>query len=78
MWISKKKYERMQQAIKAADNTLLKQNKIICRLNDENKHLAHLLGLYEACLRKGVKVDFPGTDRKEIKQPGTNSTPINY
>lgn len=78
MWISKKKYERLRQMINSADKALLRQNSLICKLNEENKHLTHLLGLYEACLSKGVKVDFPGTDRKEIKQPGTNSTPINY
>lgn len=48
------------QATIAEDNRLLSdQNKVIVRLQEENKQLRHLLGLYEACINKGIKIDFP-------------------
>ena len=48
------------QATIAEDNRLLsEQNKVIVSLQEENKQLRHLLGLYEACINKGIKIDFP-------------------
>lgn len=73
MFISKKKFQKMLLAMKASDELLLKQNNMIVKLNEENRHLTKLVGLYEACLNKGVKVDFPGTDRKGDNKPDNNS-----
>ena len=42
------------------DNRMLSdQNKEIVRLKEELKHAKSLIGLYEACLTQGIKVDFP-------------------
>ena len=42
------------------DNLMLsQQNKVIVGLQEENKQLRKLLGLYEACINKGIKIDFP-------------------
>lgn len=73
MFITKKKYQEMLNAIAHADDLLIKQNRMIVKLNEENRHLSKLVGLYEACLNKGVKVDFPGTDRKGDNKPDNNS-----
>jgi galactose mutarotase-like enzyme len=52
-------YKRMV----ADDNRMLtEQNKEIVRLQEELKHAKRLWGLYEACLNKGVKIDFPDAD----------------
>lgn len=61
----------------AEDNELLtKQNKEIVRLQEENKQLRHLLGLYEACINKGIKIDFPNStgDGKEEISSGVDTT----
>ena len=46
---------------KIEDDTRLlsDQNREIVRLKEELKHAKSLIGLYEACLTKGIKVDFP-------------------
>ena len=42
------------------DNLLLSQkNKVIVGLQEENRQLRKLLDLYEACINKGIKIDFP-------------------
>lgn len=42
------------------DNLLLsQQNKVIVGLQEENRQLRKLLDLYEACINKGIKIDFP-------------------
>ena len=38
------------------------------KLREENKKLRKLLGLYEACITKGVDIDFPNSDIK-AEQP---------
>ena len=59
----KNKYETIiaqYRKIIADDNRMLSdQNKEIVRLKEELKHAKSLIGLYEACLTKGIKVDFP-------------------
>lgn len=65
------------QATIAEDNRLLsEQNKVIVRLQEENKQLRHLLGLYEACINKGIKIDFPNStgDGKEENLSGVDTT----
>lgn len=59
MFITKKKFEIMKQKIKQLDNIVLRQNKLIVQLNEEVKHYQKLVGLYEACLKHGTKIDFP-------------------
>ena len=65
------------QAIIAKDNQILSdQNKEIVRLQEENKQLRHLLGLYEACINKGIKIDFPNSTGggKEENLSGVDTT----
>lgn len=65
------------QATISEDNRLLsEQNKVIVRLQEENKQLRHLLGLYEACINKGIKIDFPNStgDGKEENLSGVDTT----
>lgn len=46
---------------KIEDDTrmLSDQNREIVRLKEELKHAKRLLGLYEACIMTGTKIDFP-------------------
>lgn len=46
---------------KIEDDTRLlsDQNREIVRLKEELKHAKRLLGLYEACIMTGTKIDFP-------------------
>lgn len=59
------------------DNLLLsQQNKVIVGLQEENRQLRKLLDLYEACINKGIKIDFPNSTGggKEEDRSGTDTT----
>lgn len=43
---------------------LKEQNREIVRLSEELRQAKHLIGLYEACIQKGVKIDFPNSTVK--------------
>lgn len=62
------KYDAMIENMKkiiADDNRMLtEQNKEIVRLQEELKHAKRLLGLYEACIMTGTKIDFPNSTVK--------------
>lgn len=60
-FISEKKLNKYIETIENANKLLKEQNRIIVTLNEENKHLSHLLGLYEACIKQGVTIDFPNS-----------------
>ena len=65
------------QATIAEDNRLLsEQNKVIVGLQEENRQLRKLLDLYEACINKGIKIDFPNSTGggKEEYISGTDTT----
>lgn len=64
-----KSYEK----IISDDNRMLtEQNKVIVKLQEENRQLRKLLDLYEACINKGIKIDFPDVTGggKELKDNG--------
>lgn len=48
-----------------------RDNEIITRQDKEIKKLKKLLGLYEACINKGVDIDFPNSDLK-AEEPSDN------
>ena len=48
-----------------------RDNEIITRQDQEIKKLKKLLGLYEACINKGVDIDFPNSDLK-AEEPSDN------
>ena len=51
--------ESLQATITKDNQILSDQNKEIVRLQEENRQLRKLLDLYEACIKKGIKIDFP-------------------
>jgi len=59
MIISQKKYNDMMKLIEDSSNLILRQNKMIHQMQEESKQQEKLIGLYEACINKGIKVDFP-------------------
>lgn len=69
--------EEMKRIISDDNRMLTEQNKEIIRLQEENKQLKHLLGLYEACINKGVKVDFPDVTGKGGKKVQNGSKGFN-
>ena len=66
------------------DNLFIsQQSKVIVGLQEENKQLRKLLDLYEACINKGVKIDFPDVTGKGGKtvqngSKGFNADNIKY
>lgn len=77
MFITKKKFEIMEQKIKQLDNIAVRQNKLIVHLNEEVKHYQKLVGLYEACLKHGTKIDFPDVTGR-VKGGSDNPVNNNY
>lgn len=77
MIITKEKYDGMCSLIKHQNDIIETQSKVITRLKEEVNQCNKLIGLYEACLSKGIQVDFPdvtgqGERRSEV-EPGTDS-----
>ena len=70
MALGKKKQEQellikhLKKVIEDDNRMLSEQNKEIVRLQEELKHAKSLLGLYEACLITGTKIDFPDVTGK--------------
>ena len=56
--------ENLNKIITDDKRMLSDQNKEIVRLQEELKHAKSLLGLYEACLMTGTKIDFPDVTGK--------------
>ena len=77
MFISKKKFEIMKNNIKHLDSIAVRQNKLIVQLNEEVKHYQKLIGLYEACLKHGTKIDFPDVTGR-VKGGSDNTVNNNY
>lgn len=59
--ITKKNLENLLAKYK---DIIRRDNEIITRQDKEIKKLRKLLGLYEACINKGVDIDFPNSDLK--------------
>ena len=68
----RKVIEKYKKIIADDDLTMSQQNKVIVGLQEENKQLRKLLDLYEACINKGIKIDFPDVTggRKEDNVSG--------
>lgn len=77
MFITKKKFEMMKNNIKHLDTIAIRQNKLIVQLNEEVKHYQKLIGLYEACLKHGIKIDFPDVTGR-VKGGSDNPVNNNY
>ena len=83
MIISKERYDKMIGVIQDQDELILNQNRLLHQLQEENRQQAKLIGLYEACINKGIQVDFPDVTGKGGKQvqkgyKGKSSDDIQY
>lgn len=56
--------ENLKKIIADDNRMLSEQNKEIVRIQEELKNAKSLLGLYEACLMTGTKIDFPDVTGK--------------
>ena len=65
---SNKKYEALLNPYR---DIIRKNNEIITKQDKEIKKLKKLLGLYEACINKGVEIDFPNSGLK-AEEPSDN------
>lgn len=76
MIISQKKYNSMVKLIEESSDLILRQNKMIHQMQEEIKQQEKLIGLYEACITKGVQIDFPDVTGREKGEdnndPGTD------
>lgn len=59
MIISKEHWQKTCSLIKKQDDIIKSQQTVINRLKEEVHQCNKLIGLYEACMSKGIKVDFP-------------------
>ena len=68
MLVTKAKLESLIEKYK---DIIRRDNEIITRQDKEIKKLKKLLELYEACITKGVDIDFPNSDLK-AEEPSDN------
>ena len=55
---------KLDNLIETYRDIIRRNNEIITRQDKEIKKLKKLLGLYEACITKGVDIDFPNSGIK--------------
>ena len=77
MIISQKKYNNMMKIIEDSSNLILRQNKMIHQMQEEIKQQEKLIGLYEACINKGIQIDFPDVTGKGGKTVQNGSKGFN-
>lgn len=70
--------EKYRSIINDDNRLLMEQNKKIVRLEEELKQAKHLIGLYEACINKGVKIDFPNSEGRERNADDTGTDSIDF
>ena len=70
--------ERYRDIIKEDNRLLMEQNKKIVGLEEELKQAKHLIGLYEACINKGVKIEFPNSEGRERIADDTDTGNIDF
>ena len=74
--VSQKKYDELMDLCKAQNETIVKLNKRLKQAIEEVRQATKLIGFYEACINKGVQVDFPnstGGGKEEIED-GADTT----
>ena len=74
--VSQKKYDELMDLCKAQNETIVKLNKRLKQAIEEVSQATKLIGFYEACINKGVQVDFPNSTGggKEDIEDGTDTT----
>ena len=74
--VSQKKYDELMDLCKAQNETIVKLNKRLKQAIEEVRQATKLIGFYEACINKGVQVDFPNSagGGKEDIEDGTDIT----
>ena len=71
MIITQKKYDEMVKLIEEQNDVILRQNKMLKQAQEELRQATKLIGLYEACIQNGVKIDFPNST---VKGGNTDNT----
>ena len=77
MIITKDQYNKMCSLIAKQNGIIEAQNKVITRLKEEVSQCDKLIGLYEACITKGVQIDFPDVTGKGGKTVQNGSKGFN-
>lgn len=62
---------KLESLIERYKEIIRRDNEIITKQDKEIKKLRKLLGLYEACINKGVDIDFPNSGLK-AEEPSDN------
>ena len=63
--------KKLESLIERYKDIIRRDNEIITKQDKEIKKLKKLLELYEACITKGVDIDFPNSDLK-AEEPSDN------
>lgn len=77
MIIKKEDYENLLTLIKSQNDTIAKQNRMLLQIKEEVRQANKLIGFYEACMNKGVKIDFPDVTGKGGKMVQNGSKGFN-
>ena len=74
--VSQKKYDELMDLCKAQNETIVTLNKRLKQAIEEVRQATKLIGFYEACINKGVQVDFPNSTggEKEDIEDGADTT----
>lgn len=74
--VSQKKYDELMDLCKAQNETIVTLNKRLKQAIEEVRQATKLIGFYEACINKGVQIDFPNSTGggKEDIEDGTDTT----
>ena len=74
--VSQKKYDELMDLCKAQNETIVTLNKRLKQAIEEVRQATKLIGFYEACINKGVQVDFPNSTGggKEDIEDGADTT----
>ena len=75
IFIDKELVERTNAALEKLNKIVTDLNNENKALDEENKHLRALLGLYEAAMNNGIEVNFPNTEPEEER---TSDTGIDF
>ena len=74
MIITKDQYNKMCSLIQKQNGIIEAQNKVITRLKEEVRQCNKLISLYEACINKGIQIDFPDVTGQEKGEEDISGT----
>ena len=72
--VPKVQYDALIRERDELKEIMLKQNKMIVALKEEVRQCNKLISLYEACINKGIQIDFPDVTGQEKGEEDISGT----